>query len=198
MLYVGLFAHSLSAEPGAVALKAVPAETSADVLRTFLADEALLWGCMAMALIALVTVARVASRRRKAGKINAKMRAQSQAVHSFLSSLRAQTGAAERGVWHYDFATGAQQFSDGFKALMGGQPTDDKAIDDALKACGLDLVRLARDHFEQAEPFEVEFALKTPDQGPRAMLLQACNLRNGEGEVQRMVVLITEADTRMQ
>lgn len=176
----------------------IRAQTGTDMLRSFLRDDMLLWGCMAMALIALVTVGKVASRRRKAGKLGVKMRAQSKAVHDFLSSVRSQAGTAQRGVWHYDFGTGAQQFSGDFQALIGGEeaaPPDDRAIEEIFKSAGLDLVRLARDHFEQTEPFEVEFALKLEGPYAKTMILRACNLRGASGEVHRMVALISEAPT---
>ena len=167
------------------------AQTGGEILSAFLTNDALLWGCIAMALIALVTVGRVASRRRRAGKTSRRVRAQADAVHEFLNILRAEHKTSAHGVWHYDFAAGSQQYSDGFNSLLG--VGEDESIEGVLQASGINLVSLARKHFEETEPYEVRFALERPGGGHRAMTLKACNMRNANGEVQRLVAMLSEA-----
>jgi len=175
----------------------VPAGKGAQMLRAFLSNDTLVWGCLAMALVALVSVGKVASRRRRAGQANRMARAQSDAMHGFFNALRSTHGACSKGLWHYDFITGRQQYSDGLKGVLGqgrAEPPTLEEIEARLKEAGLNLVRLASDHFEQTDPYEVTFLLKDKNQTLRPMVLRACNLRDGKGEVRRMIAVIGEAD----
>ena len=133
----------------------------------------------------------MASRRRRAGKTSRRVRAEADAVHEFLNILRAQHKTSVHGIWHYDFATGSQQHSDGFNALLGAREGD--PIEDRLKKSGVDLVSIARGHFEETLPYEVRFTLEVPGGAARAMVLRACNMRNSDGEVQRLVAMLSEA-----
>ncbi|MEO1220866.1 MAG: hypothetical protein AAFY42_05880 [Pseudomonadota bacterium] len=186
-----------SADPSVrAAPTAESAQTGGELLTTFLSSDTLLWGCIAMGLIALVTVSRVASRRRKAGKDSRLMRAQSDAVHEFLRMVREGHKAADQGVWHYEFSTGSEQFTDEFRSLVGGEQgeiPEASEVAQILREVGVDLAKLARNNFEETEPYEVEFSLSTQDGKQRAMLLMACNMRNGAGEVQRLVAVLREA-----
>lgn len=199
MLLAAFLAHTISATPaplGEDTFAVAGAQTSGDLLKTFLADNALLWGCMALALIALVTVGGVASRRRKAGKSNAQARARSNAVHDFLKAVKEPHNGAVQGVWHYDFITGAQQFSEGLETLVGhtlSEESGSRPVGALLTGSGLDLVALAQKNFDQTDPYEVQFVLKTLGDPPRPMVLKACNLRNSKGEVQRLVAIMREA-----
>lgn len=200
MAIAHFLAHYRLATSAEVRVRAVqemePAATSGEILTSFLSSDALLWGCLALALIALFTVSRVFSRRREERKVNRAARAQSQALHDFLVAVRAEHANAAQGVWHYDFTSGAQQYSDAFKRLVGGavgELPQAPEVKTMLDRSGIDLVTLARDHFEQAEPYEVRFALQDREEGARPMVLKACNLRDGEGRVQHMVAVISEA-----
>jgi len=186
-----------SVEPGVeAAQEADSTPTSAELLTPFLSSDTLLWGCVALAVIALFTVSRVVSKRRDARKVNRTVRAQSQALHDFLDAVRAEHVTVEQGIWHYDFTNGAQQYSDDFKRLVGGAKDtllQILEVEALLEKSGVDLVTLACDHFEHVEPYVVQFSLQDEGSKARLMVLKACNLRNGEGQVQRMVAVISEA-----
>jgi hypothetical protein len=198
-------AESLSARPAAQDARALESAESFETVRsggelltTFLSSNTLLWGCIAMGLIALVTISRVAARRRKAGKASRIVKAQSDAVHEFLRGVREGRAEAEQGVWHYDFKTGAQQFTGQFGDLVCenlGDPPKANQITEALRETGVDLVALARKHSEETEPYDVRFALGTRHGMKRSMLLRACNMRNGAGEVQRLIAVLYEVPT---
>ncbi|MEM1053677.1 MAG: hypothetical protein AAGI28_16450 [Pseudomonadota bacterium] len=170
------------------------AQTSAELLKTFLSSDTLIWGCLALALIAVVTVSRVVSRRRSERRVNRRARAQSQAVHEFLSNLRTEHGGVEQGIWHYDFATGAQQCTDGFKGLLGldGEDVDAGAVASTLARSGVNLIATARKNCDEIEPYEVTLTVKAPGARLRRLVLVACNIRNGDGEVQRLVAVLRE------
>lgn len=198
-----LVSVAIPAQAGADAAQRESAspQASADMLRTFLGNDMLLWGCMAMALIALFTVAKVASRRRKAGKASRMARAQADAVHGFLNTVREGHAAARQGMWHYDFATGAQQYSDNLRALIcyGGQElAADRQIDTVLAQAGINLAKLARKHFDQTQPYEAAFMLEGEDAPPRQMILRACNFQGGSGAVQRAIAIISEVPDPLQ
>lgn len=164
------------------------AETGAEALRSVLNSDMLLMGCIAFALLALVSVSRVTARRRKSRNVRREMHAHTQAVHEFLSNVRKGSGASQQGVWHYDFSTGDQQFTDELKTLVA----PDASVEDALKSAGVDLARLARQHSDLTRPYEAEFHLAAPGVLARPFMVQACNMRNGEGEVQRAVAIVRE------
>ncbi len=168
----------------------VQAETGADLLRTILDSQTLLMGCIAFALLALLAVARVSARRRQDRNIRRESHAQTQAMHAFLEMVRAGVGSTEQGVWHYDFTTGAQQFSDEFSALVGSE--------DALKTSGIDLARLARQHSDMVVPYEARLELAALEGTPRSFTFQACNIRNGEGQVQRAVAIVREIEAQIE
>ncbi|MEP0391591.1 MAG: hypothetical protein ABJ205_13300 [Erythrobacter sp.] len=173
-----------------------PVQTSGDFLRGFLGNETLLWGCMAMALIALFTVAKVASRRRKAGKASRMARARADAVHSFLETVRAGHGAVQQGMWHFDFASGAQQYSDDLRTMLSSNGQNfaaDEQIVETLAKAGINLAKIARDRFEEIEPYEATFTLESEGGPNRQMTLRACNFRGVNGKVQRVVAIISEA-----
>lgn len=197
------FSFAAFAKTGGDALQARPeaAQTSADILRAFLGNETLLWGCMAMALIALFTVAKVTSRRRKAGKASRIARAQADAVHSFLNAVREGHATAKQGIWHFDFTTGEQQYSEKLRSLVsacGKELAADKQIDKALAEAGLNLPKLARNQFDQTQPYEAVFTLEGEDTPPRQMILRACNFRGKGDEVQRVVAIISEVSDTPQ
>lgn len=171
------------------------AMTGGELLTTFLSNDSLLWGCMAMALIALVSVGRVASRRRKAGKTNRIQREQSEAVHDFLAMVRSEHSISQQGLWYYDFETGAQQFSDEFGRILAQEEAvtlSTREIEARLSLAGIDLVRLARKHFEETDPYEVCFGIGRPRVEARPMVLKACNMRDADGKVRRLVAVLNQ------
>ncbi|WP_298304099.1 hypothetical protein [uncultured Erythrobacter sp.] len=184
-------AHAAGLESGAGS-----AQAGGELLTTFLSSDSLLWGCFAFALMALFTVSRVFLRRREERKVSRTIRIQSRSLHDFLTRVRVQNATGEQGVWHYDFTSGAQQYSDDFKRLVSGVEGEIPPffeVEAMLERAGIDLVTLARDHVEETEPYEILFSLKKGDTELRPMVLKSCNLRNGEGVVQRMVAVISEA-----
>ena len=163
-----------------------PSQTGGDVLRLVLDSDTLLFGCIAFALLAMVTVSRVAARRRKDRNARREAHAQSQALHAFLDTVRAGAGAGKQGVWHYDFTTGTQQLSDELKALLKDH--------EALKASGIDLARLAREHSDVIEPYEAQFHIEVSEGSTRPFMFQACNMRDAQGQVRRAVGLVREIE----
>ncbi|UAB77528.1 hypothetical protein INR77_12080 [Erythrobacter sp. SCSIO 43205] len=166
----------------------IQVETGADMLRTMLDSQSLLLGSIAFGIIAALTVVRVSARRRKDRAARRESYARTQAIHDFLSTVRADTGSPRQGVWHYDFTSGAQQFSEELKALVNDA--------DALKSSGVDLARVARQNSDLIEPYEATFHLSEPEGGKRPFMLRACNLRDGEGQIKRAVAIVREIERR--
>ena len=179
----------LLAAPSTVAPLAGSAEGRAagiDVLRVMLDSEALLFGCIGLALLAMVTVSRVMARRRKSRQVRREAQAQTQAIHESLESLRETSGTTRQGVWHYDFVTGAQQYSDDLKAIIGGETAD--------KDPALDFARLARENEASSQPYEARFAMKADKGAQRCFIFQACNLPGARGTNQRAVAIVREIE----
>lgn len=165
------------------------------MLGNLLANDALLWGSIALGFIAMFTISRVVRRRRRALTTGRALRAQNQAMHTFLDTVRAGQSAAEQGVWHYNFATGAQQMSEGLKRLIAGDEAgglDDAQIEEMLGVHGVDLVKIARKHADESEPFALELILTSPKDEARTIELKAYNFRNSEGAAQRLVAVMRE------
>lgn len=177
---------------------------SGEVLRTVLDSQTLLIGCIAAGLIALFTVGKVSVRRRQSRNIRREMQAHTQAMHAFLNTVRSDHGTARQGVWHYDFKTGAQQFTDNLKQLLldqegagdnpGDRPDDEAGLQEVLQSAGVNLPAIAREHVDRTEPYEIEFTLNAKAEDARVLILQACNMRASDGKVQRMVAIIRESE----
>ncbi|MCK0098100.1 hypothetical protein MWU38_01780 [Qipengyuania sp. S6317L1] len=179
----------LLAAPSTVAPLAIRAEDSAvggDVLRMMLDTDTLLFGCIALALLAMVTVSRVAVKRRKSRRVRREAQAQTQAIHEFLENLRESPGTARQGVWHYDFVTGAQRSSDELKALFGGETA---ANDPAL-----DFARFARENEAASKPYEARFAINGVEGAQRCFVLRACNLPGAGGTNHRALAIVREIE----
>lgn len=175
--------------PSTVASLAIRAEDSAvggDVLRMMLDTETLLFGCIALALLAMVTVSRVMARRRKSRQVRREAHAQTQAIHEFLESLRESPGTARQGVWHYDFVTGAQRSSDELKALLGGEMAPNHPA--------LDFARLARENEAASQPYEARFAINGDEGARRCFILRACNLPGAGGTNHRALAIVREIE----
>lgn len=196
-----LTAAPTSDAPQAIDLAAEQAQqTAGDLLTLFLGSDTLLLGSVAMGLIALLTVSRVTARRRHERSTLREISAQTQAVHQFLENLRDKPDGASQGMCQYNFATGVTDVSDTFCQIVTGDSqgfNDEAMAQKCLDRAGVDLVALARSHAEQTDPFEVSFMLATSGNEAREMLLQACNMRNAEGEVRRMIAVVREVDPQV-
>ena len=156
------------------------AQSGGDVLRMVLDSDTLLFGCIAFALLAVVTLSKVASRRRKDRQVRRASHAQTKAIHEFLETVRAGSGTARQGVWHYDFGTGAEQFSEELLALLQGRE--------------IDFARLAREHEGETQPYEAHFTLRGSEDGERSFRFHACNLPGPVGHIQRAVAIVREIE----
>lgn len=194
---IGSLALSSSAAPTDTPPPGSQVEAGGQILTTFLSSDALLWGCIALALIAMVSVSRVISRRREVRAESRKVRARSEAMHAFLDDVRGKQGAGAQALWSYDFGTRKQQNSDELKRLVvEGQDKlpSDAAFRTLLKDAGLDLAALAHEHRDETEPYTVQFGLRAGEGRLRQMVLQACNIRNTHDQVQRTLAVIRQVE----
>jgi len=156
-------------------------------------SDALLFACFALSVIALGAVAKVFSARREVRSAARDARNHSEGMRELLQTVRMAESIAGIGVWQYDHENDKQTWSEGFKRLFGVDDEQAFVEGDAetlLYLQGIDLVAMVRNHSEATGPFVVGFHLKRPDGAARRVELNACNMRKGDGTIQRTIGVV--------
>lgn len=163
--------------------------------------DGLMMLCMVLAVIAFIAVLSTISDRRKAREAARQARQQGEAMRDLLRSVRMAESIAGVGVWQYDHVAQVQQWSEGLKRLFGID-SDAKLVEgDAetlLYANDIDLVGKVCQHSDKIEPFTLEFEIFGFDSIPRSISVQACNLRNADGAVQRVVAVVRDVTRNIE
>lgn len=157
--------------------------------------------CILLAVVALVAVLSTIRDRRSMREAARRARQQGEAMRELLRSVRMAESIAGVGVWQYDHLARVQQWSDGLKRLFGVDPAAELVEGDAetlLYANNIDLVGMVCQHFHKIEPFTFEFEIFGFDGIRRTIAVQACNLRNTEGEVQRVVAVVRDVTSNIE
>lgn len=168
---------------------------STDALAGTLGNDGLMAMCIILAVVALAAVLSTIRNRRNAREASRRARRQGEAMRELLRSVRMAESIAGLGVWQYDHIARVQQWSDGLKRLFGIDPAAKLVEGDAetlLYANDIDLVGKVCQHSHKIEPFTLEFEIFGFDGIKRTICVQACNLRNAEGEVQRVVAVVRD------
>lgn len=174
---------------------------SADGLVDTLGADGLLGLCILLAVVALAAVLSTIRDRGRVRDAARRSRQQSDAMRELLRSVRMAESIAGLGIWQYDHATRVQQWSEGLKRLFGIDPGAELVEGDAetlFYANDVDLVSKVCQHSDKIEPFTIEFEIFGFDGILRTISAQACNLRNAEGEVQRVVAVVRDVTRNVE
>lgn len=166
-----------------------------DGLVAAIGSDSLLLVCFVLAVIALVAVCNVVIMRRRARGAARKARGRSEAMRELLRSMRMAECIAGIGVWQYDYVTEVQHWSDGLKRLFGIENEGELCAGDAetvLFVHDIDLVGRIRQHACEVGPFALRFELQGVDGTMRMIAVEACNLRNSDNEVLRVVAVVRD------
>ncbi|MHA7818022.1 MAG: diguanylate cyclase [Erythrobacter sp.] len=166
-----------------------------DELVAAVGADTLLLVCFVLAVVALAAVCNVIATRREARKVARTSRKRSDALKELLRSLRMAECIAGIGMWQYDYETGIQQWSDGLKRLFGIDQDAQLCAGDAetvLCVNDVDLVGRIKQHAHRVEPFSFRFELPASDGAMRMIEVEACNLRNTDDQVLRVVAVVRD------
>ena len=178
-----------------------PREDMGAQLAGTVSHDVLLLSALVLAVAALAGVWNVIGTRRLARDAARAARRHSDTLRDLLRSVRMAESIAGIGVWQYDYASQTQLWSDGLKRLFGFEPDCEMVEGDAetlLYASNIDLVGKVREHADQMHVFTLQFDIFDFDGLPRSIEVKACNLRNGEGAVQRVVAVVRDISEQVE
>ncbi len=173
----------------------------ADMLAAGLGHQALIAGCFLLAVIALVLIAATISARSEARFAGRLARERAERMGELLRTVRMAESIAELGVWQYDPVRDVQQWSEGMRILFGVDKHEEFVAGDAetlLFANDIDLVGQVMARSDEDGPFELYYDIHGYDGMPRSISVQACNLRNKEGEVAHVVAVVRDVTDQVK
>ncbi|MEM7666199.1 MAG: GGDEF domain-containing protein [Pseudomonadota bacterium] len=154
-----------------------------------------------LALLAMVALVAVVLSRRETRFAARLARERAGKMAELLRTIRMAESIAELGVWQYDPSTGAQQWSDGMRALFGVDHDDEFVQGDAetlLFANDIDLIDSVTAHRDERQPYELCFDIVGYDDVPRTISVHACNLPNGNGGISRVVAVVRDVTNQVE
>ncbi|MEE4155147.1 MAG: diguanylate cyclase [Erythrobacter sp.] len=164
-------------------------------LANALGHEGLLLLVVVLGVVALGSLAGVIASRRAVREANRRARARASSMGDLLRTVRMAESIADLGFWQYDPANAEQIWSPGMRRMFGIGEEEELVpgdVETLLFASGIDLVGRTRDHADKREPFTLRFDGEDYDGKPRSLLVQACNLRGGGGEVVRVLGVLRD------
>lgn len=179
---------------------AIDAATPSAALATSVSTETLLLLCMMMAIIALGAIVGTIRMRKSTRQSAREAQAQGAAMRELLRALRMAETIAGVGVWQFDYETQQQQWSDGLKRLFCVEYAAELREGDAetlLYSNNVDLVSWVKQNKGLLETYSLPFDIVSLEGTIRTIEVQACNLRNAEGRVQRVIAIVRDVTEDM-
>jgi len=190
--------HSINAgNPplGGVDLRDAELVEQGSMLGELAGPDTLILVCLVLGLVAMGAVSNVFIARRETRSAARLARSRAQGMRELLRTMRMAESIAGIGIWQYDTTTGVQQWSDGLKRLFGVNGEEEFVEGDAetlLFSNNIDLIGKTRERYEEQEPYTMQFEIYGLDGCNKAISVHACNLRDAEGEVQRVVAVVRD------
>ncbi len=164
-------------------------------------NSALFAACILLGVVAMVFVVATVNARRETRFAARIARERGERMGELLRTMRMAENIADLGIWQYDPASGAQQWSDGMRTLFGMAKDEEFIEGDAetvLFANDIDLVGQVTARAKEVGPYELHYDIHGYDGMPRSISVQACNLHNGSGEVARVVAVVRDVTDQVQ
>lgn len=149
----------------------------------------------ALGMVAMIAATSAFAARRTARRAIREARHRSDTMAEFLNIVRMAERMAGLGLWQYDPATGEQCWSAGMRALFGVDHDEPFVAGDAetlLLAHDIDLVAGISHQRAARDPFELHYEIVGLDGTARSFSVQACNLRDAEGAVTRVLAVVRD------
>ena len=151
--------------------------------------------CMVFGLVAMGAVTKVFVARKETRSAARLARSRALGMRELLRTMRMAETIAGIGIWQYDPSTGVQQWSDGLKKLFGVDTEEEFVDGDAetlLFANNIDLIGKTSKRKNETEPYAMQFDIFGYNDSTKTITVHACNLRDGEGNVQRVVAVVRD------
>ncbi len=189
----------------AASLPVEPAEQIVDqqpiAMGAAIGSDTLFIACVVLAVLALAAFANVIIARAEARSAARLARSRAMGMREILDTMRMAETIAGIGVWQYDPKTKVQQWSQGLKTLFGLRSDDEFVEGDAetlLLANNIDLVGRINEHAIERDPFSVTFKMVGYDGLKRAIQVDACNLLDGSGAIDRVVAVVRDITEQIE
>lgn len=148
-----------------------------------------------LAFAAFAAFVSVLKSRRETQQVARIARRRAMRMNDMMRTLRMAEKIAGLGIWQYDPATGAQQWSNGMRRLFGVQrdiPFIEGDAETLLYANDVDLIGNVTKRAAEKEPFTLVFDILDHQGLPRTLSVEACNLFGRGGEVSRVVAVLRD------
>ena len=170
-------------------------EDTGSMLGAYVGPDMLLVICLVLGLVAMVAVTNVFIARRETRSVARLARSRAMGMRELLRTMRMAENIAGIGIWQYDPVSGIQQWSAGLKQLFGIDPSEDFVEGDAetlLLANNIDLTGKTQEHAQEDEPYVLRYDIYGFDGRDKTISVHACNLRDADGSVQRVVAVVRD------
>lgn len=155
----------------------------------------LLVAAILIGVVAVAAIASVLKARRETQSIARIARNRATRMGELMRTIRMAEQIAGLGIWQYDPATGAQQWSHGMRRLFGLNSDDMFMEGDAetlLYAHDIDLIGNVSKRASCTDPYTLTFDILDHSGQPQTLSVEACNLRGRGGEVTRIVAVLRD------
>lgn len=172
-----------------------------DTLAQNLDGSILITACILLFVLALLLLATVWAMRREMLFAVDLSRDRARKMNELLRTIRMAESIAELGIWQFNPSTGEQQWSNGMRALFGVDKDEDFVAGDAetlLFANDIDLVRHVGECSDENSLYDLRYDIHGYDGEPRSINVQACNLRDENGQVLRVVAVIRDVTDQIE
>ena len=164
-------------------------------------QQLIIAACLLLGLISLALLASVISVRREA-RFSARLaRERGERMSELLRTVRMAESIADLGVWQYDVKTGTQHWSDGMRMLFGIDKDEEFVAGDAetlLFANDIDLVGQVLANSAETGAYELLYDIQSYDGMLRSISVQACNLRDRNKKVVRVVAVVRDVTDQVE
>lgn len=149
------------------------------------------------AIFAVIGVSRTRRRTRQYARI---ARVRTKKMSELLRTMRMAESIADLGIWQFNPVTCRQEWSDGMRALFdisGNEPLVDGDPETLLLANHIDLTGEVMQRLDETEPYQIQFDIQSIDGRQRSLCVQACNLFNRQGGVDRVVAVVRDVSQQV-
>ncbi|MBV7266663.1 GGDEF domain-containing protein [Erythrobacter ani] len=195
--------HDLLLSPSALApnLDRVMFETDRSVLGRVIGSDILFLACIVLLLLAVAALVATRIARREARFSAQLARLRGQRMDQLVKTVSLAEDIAGLGIWQYDPASGAQQWSSGLRRIFGvpgDEPFLEGDAETLLLANNVDLVGAIKERIAEESPYELRFDIRDFEGCARALAVEACNLNDDTGKTVRVVAVVRDVTDQIE
>lgn len=175
-------------------------EATPSVLYLLFGEGALLITSSILAVIAVAAILFASAARKEVRAKTLLAQSQLRKLNQMRRTVHMAETIAELGVWHYNPATGEQEWSRGMKAIFGiddDEPFVEGDAETLLFANNVDLVGSVLLQRAETDTYNLEFDIIDRLGAPRSILVQAYNLRHPSGGIANVVGVVRDVTDQL-